>query len=600
MTATFKPFELMTDEDYAAVGLRVGLEVHRQLATERKLFCRCPAGRYSAAYDAEIVRHMRPTPSESGEYDRTALMEARTRKNIFYRIHHDTVCTYEFDDTPPFPINEDALDIAVEIALMLRVNLVDELHVARKQYLDGSIPAGFQRTTVLGVDGSFSLAGRTIGVREVALEEDACREVSDSGHDRVFLTDRLGTPLVEIVTDPELRTPGEAAAACEVLRRMCRSTGKVRTGYGTARQDVNVSVAGGTRIEIKGVPQIGRIPRLVHNEARRQCALLAIREELRRRGITEESLECSTHDVTRVVGRTRHEPLRSALAEGVRVRCVVLRGFAGVLNTPTQEHTTFATEFSDRVRVIACLHRLPNLIHSDSAAESLSAREWKTLVSRVKAGHNDALLLVWGGEADTVVACEEIVTRAKEATVGVPSDSRQAHGDGTNGFERLLPGPHRMYPDTDLPPIVLSRERVERIAAKLPEPVGEREARFVAWGLSMEIVAAMSTHPRAELFERVVSQFGVKPTLAAVVFSQRMKAFARWGLRPERLTEEAIVAAFRAYVGERLSGCDLTVALYMMLKCCKADRIDEADAACIIDGLVARRPRDHHLFMTDG
>ena len=196
-TLPLKPFERMTAADYAAVGFKCGLEVHQQLLTRRKLFCRCPGGHYSADYDAEILRHMRPTLSEMGEYDGTALMEKKTAKNIVYRIHHATVCTYEFDDTPPFPMDEEAIDIAIEIALLLRLNLVDELHVARKQYLDGSIPSGFQRTTILGVDGFLPFGDKRIGVRQLGLEEDSCREVSDSGHDRVYLTDRLGMPLVE-------------------------------------------------------------------------------------------------------------------------------------------------------------------------------------------------------------------------------------------------------------------------------------------------------------------------------------------------------------------------------------------------------------------
>ena len=114
----FKPFAEMTDADYAEVGFRSGLEIHQQLLTEKKLFCRCPAGRYSDKYDAEILRHMRPTLSELGEYDGTALMEFKTRKEIIYRINRETVCTYEMDDTPPFMINEQALDIALGIAML--------------------------------------------------------------------------------------------------------------------------------------------------------------------------------------------------------------------------------------------------------------------------------------------------------------------------------------------------------------------------------------------------------------------------------------------------------------------------------------------------
>ncbi|MCK4341769.1 MAG: Glu-tRNA(Gln) amidotransferase subunit GatE [Phycisphaerae bacterium] len=553
MPLSFKPFHEMTPEDYADIGLKVGLEVHQQLLTRRKLFCRCPAGRYSNQYDAEILRHMRPTLSELGEYDGTALMEKKTKKNIYYRIHHDTVCTYEFDDTPPFFMDEEALDIALEVALLLRLNLVSELHIARKQYLDGSIPTGFQRTTILGVDGWIPYKGRKIRIKQLGLEEDACREVSDVGHDRVFLTDRLGMPLIEPVTYPDIHTPQEAAEVGQIIRMLCRSTGKVRTGYGAARQDVNVSVSGGTRVEIKGTPQLWRNPRLIYNEARRQCSLLYIRDELRARGVRSETFQCSTQDVTRIVAKSEYEPIRAALGQGKVVKCVLLKGFGALLNEPTQEHTTFAKEFADRARVIACLTRLPNIIHSDAASESLAGREWKDLRRKMRAQHGDTLILAWGAEEDAACACREIVIRAREATEGVPSDTRQGLKDGSNGFERVLPGAERMYPDTDLPPLAIDQARLDRIKARLPEYVWERLDRYRRLHLPEDVLQPLCTSRRANLFDRLVSELETDPTFAAVVLMQYFKAFKREGLAVERLTEEEIHEVFKAHAEGRLA-----------------------------------------------
>lgn len=287
----FKPFEDMTPEDYATIGFMSGLEVHQQLLTEKKLFCRCPAGKFQESYNAEILRHMRPTLSELGEYDGTALMEFKTKKDIIYRIHYDTVCTYEMDDTPPFPINEQALDIALEVGMLFDGNIVDELHIARKQYLDGSIPTGFQRTAITCVGGRIPYKDKYINLIQMSIEEDSCREASDIGHKRVYLTDRLGMPLIETVTFPEMKTPQEVAEVNQILRRLVRSTGKVRTGMGAGREDVNVSVRGGTRIEIKGVPNIKRIPILTYNEAMRQWNLLRMRDDLNRKGINSETFE---------------------------------------------------------------------------------------------------------------------------------------------------------------------------------------------------------------------------------------------------------------------------------------------------------------------
>ena len=549
----FKPFADMAAADYAEVGFRSGLEIHQQLLTEKKLFCRCPAGRYSDRYDAEILRHMRPTLSELGEYDGTALMEFKTRKEIIYRINRETVCTYEMDDTPPFMIDEQALDHALGVAMLYGLNLVDELHIARKQYLDGSIPTGFQRTTIVGVNGSVPFKDRRVSIVQLGLEEDACREVSDVGHRRTYLTDRLGMPLIETVTGPDMRTPREVAEVAQLLRRLVRSTGHVRTGMGAAREDVNVSVRGGTRVEIKGVPRIPRIPLLTYHEAMRQWNLLRLREELGRRGVTPETFRSDTADVTRLLHNTSYHPVREALDAGQVAAAVVLRGFRDLLAWPTQTNTRFSREISDRVRVVACLTKLPNIVHSDSSSETLSSPKWEAVRKAVKAGADDTVVVVWGHPDDVRTGAQEIALRAREATVGVPSETRQALKDGTNGFERILPGPDRMYPDTDLPPKRVTEERLARIRASLPVPVWTREAWYRELGLPADVVEPLAVSRLAGLFESLVQEWRIPPVAAAVALVQFRKRLRRKGLDPAALTEEALRRIFALYRDRRIS-----------------------------------------------
>ncbi|MGA9116053.1 MAG: Glu-tRNA(Gln) amidotransferase subunit GatE [Bacteroidota bacterium] len=544
----FKPFESMTPADYEEVGFTSGIEIHQQLLTEQKLFCRCPAGRYSEGYHAQILRHMRPTLSELGEYDGTALMEFKTRKEIIYRIHRDTVCTYEMDDTPPFQINEEALDIALAVGLLYGCAPVDELHIARKQYLDGSIPTGFQRTAIFCLDGTIPYPKREVRVVQMSIEEDSCREVSDVGHRRVYLTDRLGMPLIETVTGPDMRTPQEVAEVAQMCRWMARSTGRVRTGIGAARQDVNVSVRGGTRVEIKGVPRIPHIPLLTYNEARRQWNLLRLRDELHRKGITAESFRSGAENVTRLLRKTLYKPVQDALESGLEAVCVVLRGFQGLLQWETQTGTVFSREIADRVRVVACLTTLPNILHSDSRSESLSSSEWQAIAKATGATRDDTMVLVWGGAEDVKTGAQEIAIRAREAATGIPSETRQALRDGTNGFERILPGADRMYPDTDLPPKGIAEDRLERIRLTLPKDYWTREERYRSLGVPQELVIPLAVSSFSGLFDSLTESERVPPVLAAEVLIAYPRRLRRDGIAASRLGEEdlrSILVAWR-------------------------------------------------------
>jgi glutamyl-tRNA(Gln) amidotransferase subunit E len=543
----FKPFDEMTPEDYERVGFKSGLEVHQQLLTDKKLFCRCPAGHYSEEYHAEILRHMRPTLSELGEYDGTALMEFKTKKDIIYRINRQTVCTYEMDDTPPFEINEQAVDISIEIGFLLDAKVVDEMHIARKQYLDGSIPTGFQRTAIISVGGEIPYKDRSIGIIQMSLEEDSCREESDWGHRRVYLADRLGMPLIETVTHPDMRTPQEVAEVNQILRLLARSTGKVRTGIGAGREDVNVSVTGGTRIEIKGVPRIKYIPMLTYNEAMRQWNLLRMREELKKRGITEDSFSAEYQDVTKILKKTKFKPIHEAIAKGYIVNCVKLNGFKGLLNWQTQTDTNFSKEISDRVRVIACISELPNIIHSDSQGENIASSEWRKIKQALGATGDDTVVLVWGSDADAEMGANEIIIRAKEATIGIPSETRQALRDGTTGFERILPGPERMYPDTDLPPKKIAPERVDKIRSQMPEKIWVREDKYRKMGVPEDNIYDLVISPYAKLFKKLTEEWDISPVLASVVLIQYPKRLKKKGFPVENLDQSIFEGIFDAY-----------------------------------------------------
>jgi len=546
-----KPLQEMTSEDYRVLGFISGLEVHQQLDTTSKLFCRCPAGRRVTRVDAEVLRHMRPTLSELGEYDGTALMEFKTRKEIVYLLERESVCTYEMDDTPPFGIDPEAVRIAIELSELCGLNLVSELHVMRKQYLDGSIPTGFQRTVMVGLTGSVPFRLPELGVdkelriRQLSLEEDSCREVSDVGHRITFRTDRLGMPLSEMVTEPDLLTPWELQAGGRLLAHLARATGKVRRGPGAARQDVNVSVAGGRRIEIKGVHYRGRLPLLVHNEAFRQLNLLRIRAETERRGLLPEMFELPAkgdpwevsplvRDASGTLRCSPFLPAREAVERGELACAVRLPGFRGLLSRPTQPGVTFFHELEGRVRVIACPREPVFMIHAETAEGGPGQAEWAELARMVAAEADDAVVVAWMPREDAATAAREILIRAREALAGVPSETRQAFPDGTTGFERILPGPDRMYPDTDTPPLPIPDALVAEVRSRRAETPWDRQARYQRLGIERGMARRLATAVWKDLFDQLAPEEGEPARRLAGALEKRLPYHVRRrrGARP--------------------------------------------------------------------
>jgi glutamyl-tRNA(Gln) amidotransferase subunit E len=500
---------------------------------------------------------MRPTLSELGEYDGTALMEFKTRKEIVYRLNRGSTCTYEIDDTPPFEIDEEAVRSAIEIALLFNLNLVSELHVMRKQYLDGSIPTGFQRTAMVGLTGAIPFRvpelgiDRELRIRQLSLEEDSCREVTDIGHRITFRTDRLGMPLTEAVTEPDLLTPYEVEAGGRLMARIARASGKVRRGPGAARQDVNVSVAGGRRVEIKGVDNHRNLPLLVHVEAYRQLNLLRVRAEMVRRGIDAGMLalpatglpwEISENvvDAGPVLKDCEFAPIRDALERGETVCALRLPGFAGLLAHPTQPGVTFAREFADRLRVVACLEDRPFMVHSEGGGYFLNRSDWRDLYSRLRSTKEDSVIVLWGPKEDAATGAREAFLRAIEALEGVPAETRQAFPDGTNGFERILPGPDRMYPDTDTPPLPIPDRWVTEITSDLPERPWVRERRYIGLGLGEPAARRLASSDWAALFDELEPPAGDAARWLAYALEKRVPWLRRKGVLASALSGERL------------------------------------------------------------
>jgi glutamyl-tRNA(Gln) amidotransferase subunit E len=517
--------------NYEKLGFKCGLEIHQQLNTKTKLFCHCPVGLTNQRHDAEILRHMRPTLSELGEYDGTALMEFKTKKEVIYRLYRDRTCTYEMDDTPPFLVNQEAIDVAIKIALLFNCKIVDELHVIRKQYLDGSIPTGFQRTLIIGIDGWVPYKGRKIEISQVNLEEESCREVSDVGHRITFATDRLSIPLVEIITGADMKNPTEAMEICRLLGNSMKTSGLVRRGIGTVRQDVNVSVTGGQRVEIKGVYKVGNIESLTANEALRQKGLLELKEKYNGRFGSPPELPYKELNVTSFFGSITNEIGRRLESDQpLKVDALLVPNITDIISSELQPGRDFGFELSGRVRVIACIDSKPNLFfYSKKENYDIPDTTWEGIARELKKQDNDDIILICGVSEDVTTAVNEIKIRIAELADGVINETRQDLKDGTTDFERILPGPDRMYPDTDHPPIKITSERISELEKTIEEPLWEKQARWQKLGLHREQIKTLSLSAFTSLFDRLSSDNEINIKRAAHIVTGMFVGLRRSG-----------------------------------------------------------------------
>jgi len=542
-----------TQETYNKIGFMSGLEVHQQLLTKHKLFCHCPAGVFNKdnEFDAELVRHMRPTLSELGEYDGTALMEFKTRKNIIYRINNKNTCTYEIDDTPPFPIDREALQIALEISLLCKFNIVGEVHITRKQYLDGSIPAGFQRTAILGVEGEIPLKNKKVRLIQLSIEEDSCREISDIGHTRIYKTDRLGMPLIETVTYPDMVNPDEVMEAADYIRFLNRSTGKVRTGSGAGREDVNVSCKGGTRVEIKGVAHNKWIPELTHNEAFRQWALLAIKDKLNKL-TTEKKWKMNFEYLDYDMFKITYPPLKTARDNNHKLVAVNLPYFNGILSHFTQPGKIFLNEISDRLKVIACLEK-PNVLSTEDFEPIINKKDLEIIKPILNSDNNDAQLIIWGPEEDIPTALEVIEERCRMAFNGVPQETRKSFANGTTIFERVLPGADRMYPDTDSAPIPLENDYIDSLSKNLPVEVVDRFNQLKKWNIPEDTYKYILSKNLVPLIEKIVNNLKLDSRYIGTFLGHKLKFIEGHYISQSEFDYNIIYKMFEFIVKEKLN-----------------------------------------------
>ncbi len=489
---------------------KIGLEIHQQLATG-KLFCSCPS-ELEEEFTSIVTRRLRATTGEGGKIDRSAREEQKKHRSFAYQITPNTSCLVELDEEPPHEMNGKALKTTLTFAAMIHATPVDEIHTMRKIVIDGSNTSGFQRTSIVALGGVIETrSGSSIPVETVCLEEDAARKIEENGNKVTYRLDRLGIPLIEIATAPEIRSGREAMEVARRIGALLRSTKSVKRGLGTIREDVNISIPGGARIEIKGVQELRLIEDYVNTEVKRQVHLLTVMEELKKRGAKPPAAS-DVKDVTHIFSESGSKVIRSALKKKGVVFALPLRGFGGLLGG--EKGIRLGSELAGRVRPLG----VKGLFHSDELpAYGITDKEVAAVRESLSLGENDGFVLIAEAAERAMKGMEAVAERAVEALAGIPSETRDPLPDGTTRYSRPISGGSRMYPETDIPPIEITGRMMDDIKSNLPEPPEEVEKRLVSeYSLSPQMAHQMVDDGLDSDFEELVKTHGMPSIIARI------------------------------------------------------------------------------------
>lgn len=493
--------------DFKKIGLKVGLEIHQQLDTH-KLFCECPSILREDVPHFVIKRKLRAVAGELGEIDIAAKAEEIREKIFCYEGYYDTTCLVEIDEEPPHYINREALEIALQVALLLNMNPVDEVQIMRKTVIDGSNTTGFQRTALIALGGNIKTSFGNVALSSLCLEEDSAREIKRIGNEVYFRLDRLGIPLIEIQTLPQMKSPEEVKETAEAIGLALRMTGKVKRGLGTIRQDINVSIKGGNRVEIKGVQNLKDIPKIVEYEAIRQLNLIQISKEMKKKKV---SVERKFIDISQAFENTKSKMILDAIERGDVIIGAKVKNFSGFLNKEIQPNKRLAIDILDYVNSFT---GIKGFIHSDELPKyGITDEEIKKIREILECDENDLFIFVFGKSWIVIKSLEKILERINQIRGGVPKEVRGVQNDGTTRFLRPMPGKARMYPETDTIPIAITKEILSKI--KIPE-LPQSKLKRLRVILGEELAGQIIRSRYLKLFEELNEEFPkIKPTIVA-------------------------------------------------------------------------------------
>jgi len=511
--------------------MKIGIEIHQRLDSS-KLFCNCSSNLTEGEPVFTIQRKHHPVLSELGETDDASRVESAKRRLFEYHVFSENNCLVEMDEEPPRNMNRKALLIALEIAKQLNATIVEEVYVMRKIVIDGSNTSGFQRTSVIALNGHVHTSKGSVRITSIALEEESAGIISSSDSKASYRLDRLGIPLVEITTAPDIKDAAHLRETAEKIGMILRATGKVARGLGTIRQDVNISTEGGARVEIKGAQDLKMLPDLVENESKRQLELLKIIHDLRSKQVA--GVKKSICDVTSIFKKTDATLIKKGLESGSVVLGQSLPGFAGILGRELQPKKRFGTELSNYAKMAG----VKGIIHSDEnlSKYKISEDEQRHLQKQL----GECFALVVAPEPQAKAALEYVIQRANMEFV--PEETRKANPDATSSYMRPLPGKARLYPETDVPPIPVTKELLESVEST--ESLEDKQKKLEKL-LNKELAAKMIKSRYLHVFELLVKA-KADPKIAATTIENTLVSLRREGIEFQDV-EKALLDMFEEF-----------------------------------------------------
>ena len=531
----------MAEIDFEKIGLKVGLEIHQQLDTHKKLFCKCRPVE-SDEYTEKFSRSLRTAKSELGELDPAALFEKAKSKKINYYANSQSSCLVEKDDEPPHELDHDAKKISLLISSMLESKIFSEIHVMRKTVIDGSNTSGFQRTMLVSQGGNLKVNGKNVGVQAVCLEEDAAKLLKDEQNERNYSLDRLGIPLVEIALEPVSTKPSEVKEIALTLGRLLRATRMVKRGIGSIRQDVNISVMNSGVVEVKGVQQLDQLEKIIGYEAKRQHGLILIAEKLKKLSmtITKEDV----FDITEVFKDSESKIIQNALKSKAKIKAIRIRNFSGMFSFEPYSGIRLGKEIGQLVRFFG----IGGVFHSDELPNyGINDSDVDRVKKHLELADGDGFLIIAGEDSKLDYAIDSIIKRIQDAANGVPAETRAVTQEGETVFLRPRPGASRMYPETDIPSISVIPEEIKlaRDTADATKSWDESIAEIQQkYSLNSQLSEQIFDSVYMELFEKICENKKNSPNFVASILCSSITNLERKGFDCTLLKPEHIIESF--------------------------------------------------------